>query len=104
MKDPLLEKLVVIFTGVWGAFLIPSAGLIVFATQGMLNIPTHNAPLNSILYYNILFFPLLLMLSIALSWTFLKYNKYWLTFISMMLPFISIFVEIIVADIALFMA
>lgn len=100
----LMKKIILVLTVIWGIFLLPSFMLVIFASEGLVGFPTQSVAAQHVLYYNIVAFPFVLLISIGLSWLCLKYKKYWPAIAFALLPLLTFLVEIIAADIALFLS
>ncbi len=103
-KDALhnvMRKIIIVLTISWAVFFFPSILLVVFASEGLVGFPTKNLIAQQVLYYNLMAFPFILLISIGLSWLFLKQKQYWPAIASALFPLLTFLVEIIAADIAL---
>lgn len=100
--DKISHQMVLVLTTIWGIFLIPIVIMIILISQGYATIPGDSILLTSILYYNLLSYPVVLALSSTFSWMSLKNKQYRLAMVLALLPFINILLEFIAADLALY--
>lgn len=99
-----MASFIKILTLIWIVFLFPSFLLIKLALGAHLEFLHDGALLEQILYYNMMFFPFVLLVSIGFSWLFLKHKQYWLSIGFSLLPLLTFFIELVAADISLILS
>lgn len=100
--DKISHQIVFVLTTIWGVFFIPICIMIILISQGVSSLPTNNVAIANILYYNLLSFPVMLLISGMFSWAALKQQKYRLAIALSLLPLLNILIEFIAADLALY--
>ena len=97
----IMKKFITVLTGIWIVFLVPSMIMVILTIEDYSSFSDASGITKDILYYNILTYPFILIVSIVLSWTFFKHKKYWTAVGCSLIPMASVFIELIAADIAL---
>ena len=99
----LIGRLVRIAIVFWSILIIPLLIMIFLVLTGHGNILSHDEASWRVLYYNLLFAPVLIIVSCLLSWLMLKREKFVSALAFASLPLLILFVELIAADIALWL-
>lgn len=99
----LIEKIVKFAIVFWCILIIPLIIMIVLVLTGHGNVLSHDEASFQILYYNLLFSPVLIIVSCVVSWLLLKRKRFASALLFAALPLAILFVEFVAADIALWL-
>lgn len=97
----IISKVVWILIGVWVVVFVPLIIMIFLLLSGHGGFIAYDNYSWSILYYNVLFAPAVILISSLLAWFFLSKKKYVSALVFALVPFINVIIELVVADIAL---
>ncbi len=100
----IMKKIVILFSVIWGIFLFPSILIMSFLLTNTLEFANQNEAVRQVLYYSLMSYPFILIISISLSWFFIWKKRYWAAIIISLIPLLNLFIELIAVDIALLLA
>ena len=95
------KKLITVLTLFWAVYLIPTSIMIILSLRGESVLATVAGPGSRLLYWTVMTYPLVLLVSILGSWVSYHHKKLILAKVFALLPLVSIFLELIAADLLL---
>ncbi|MCF7799233.1 hypothetical protein K9M74_05005 [Candidatus Woesearchaeota archaeon] len=102
-KNPekLITTIITIIILFWSTIFVPALIMVVLLFSGYQFTSPSLQIQNPILYYNIIIFPAIICITNITSWLLLKKRKYQAALVVSLLPLLNVFIELVLADIAL---